>query len=265
MTTTALNEPLRETLRDREAGSMAARVATFVYGLVAYLAFFVTITYAIGWVGNWVVPKGIDDGTPGPLVPSLIVNGLMLCAFVVQHTIMARPAFKRWWTRYVPKAVERSTFVLLASAILLVTFWQWRPLPEIVWRVENPAASYALQGLSLLGWGIVFASSAMISHFDLFGLRQVWFRLRARAYEPVGFRLVGLYKLVRHPLMVGFLIAFWATPTMTVGHLFFAIMTTGYIFFGTHVEERDLIREHGENYLGYRRRVRGFLPIPRRA
>ncbi len=249
------------------AGMMSrmGRFAVVVYGLAAYATFLAAFTYAIGFVGNWVVPKGIDDGSPGALVPSLLINGILLCAFVVQHTVMARPAFKRWWVRIVPAAIERSTFVLLASVILLVTFWQWRPLPGVVWTVESTAGRYALVGLSLLGWGTVLLSSFMVSHFDLFGLRQVWFALRARAYRPVGFRLRGLYRLVRHPLMVGFLIAFWATPDMSVGHLFFAVMTTAYIFFGTHVEERDLITEHGESYLGYRRKVRGFVPIPKRA
>lgn len=155
--------------------------------------------------------------------------------------------------------------MLFASACLALLFWQWRPLPEIVWEATNPIAVWGLRALSLGGWAIVLLASFMVSHFDLFGLRQVWFRLRERAYEPVGFRLVGFYELVRHPLMIGFLIFFWATPVMTVGHLFFAIMTTGYIFFGTHVEERDLVAAHGEDYLAYRRKVRGFIPIPRRA
>jgi methanethiol S-methyltransferase len=262
MTMQTINSPMDVLERESDSG-VGARIAIFSYGLLAYSLFFFTFCYAIGFVGNWIVPKGIDGGAVGPLVPSLIINGLLLSLFVVQHTIMARPAFKRWWVKYVPASIERSTFVLLASSILLLTFWQWRPLPDIVWKVSHPAAYYGLSALSLAGWGIVLIASFMVSHFDLFGLRQVWFRLRARAYRPVGFRLVGFYKLVRHPLMVGFLIAFWATPTMTVGHLFFAIMTTLYIFFGTHIEERDLIKEHGESYMEYRRKVRGFVPIPR--
>lgn len=243
----------------------AAGALIFAYGALAYAAFLVAFLYAMGFVGNWLVPKSIDTGTAGSLLPSLVINGLLLSLFVVQHTIMARPAFKRWWTTIIPKAMERSTFVLLASSILLLTFWQWRPLPTIVWEFTHPAAWWGLTAVSLMGWGIVLLASFMVSHFDLFGLRQVWFRLRERTYRPVGFRLVGLYKLVRHPLMVGFLIAFWATPVMTVGHLFFAIMTTGYILFGTWVEERDLVAEHGEDYINYRRRVRGLVPLPRKA
>lgn len=241
----------------------AAGIATFAYGFLSYSAFFVTFLYAIGFVGNWLVPKSIDSGAPGPLVPSLLINGALLCVFVVQHTVMARPAFKRWWTRIIPAAAERSTFVLLASASLALIFWQWRPAPGVVWSVEHPAMVWGLSALSLGGYLIVLGSSFLINHFDLFGLRQVWLRLREREYQPVGFRLMGIYKLVRHPLMLGFLIAFWATPHMTVGHLFFAIMTTGYILFGIHMEERDLVAEHGERYLEYRRNVRGLIPLPR--
>jgi protein-S-isoprenylcysteine O-methyltransferase Ste14 len=243
--------------------SGAGRIGIFAFGVLAYGSFLVAFCYAIGFVGNWVVPKSIDSGTAGALVPSLLVNGALLVAFVVQHTIMARPGFKRWWTGIVPPAMERSIFVLLASTILLVLFWQWRPLPGVVWQANHPIAVWGLSGVSLLGWGLVLYSSFLINHFDLFGLRQVWLALRAVAYRPVGFRLIGIYKLVRHPLMLGFLIAFWATPVMTVGHLFFAVMTTGYILFGTHMEERDLVAEHGEKYLEYRRGVRGLVPLPR--
>ncbi|HMN40057.1 MAG TPA: hypothetical protein PKE29_04375 [Phycisphaerales bacterium] len=239
-------------------------IATFVYGLLAYAAFFGTILYAIGFVGNWFVPKSIDSGTGGALLPSLLVNIALLCVFVAQHTIMARPGFKRRITTIIPASIERSTFVLLASASLMLLFWLWQPLPTIVWRVTHPFAVSALIGLSLVGWGIVFAASCMVSHWDLFGLRQVWFRLQERAYRPVGFRLVGLYRLVRHPLMLGFLIAFWSTPIMTLGHLFFAIMVTAYIRLGTWMEERDLLAEHGEQYLAYRRAVPGIIPLPRR-
>lgn len=238
------------------------RVLTLAYGFVCYLSFVVAFGYAIGFVGNWVVPKGIDDGRPGPLMPSLLINGALLSLFVIQHTIMARPAFKRWWTKIIPQSIERSTFVLLASSILLLTFWQWRPLPQVIWSVGGWAGT-ALSIISLCGYAIVFIASCTISHFDLFGLRQTWIRFKDRAYAPVGFRLAGFYRLVRHPLMVGFLIAFWATPKMSVGHLFFSIMTTLYIFMGTHVEERDLIAEHGERYLEYKRNVHGFLPIPK--
>lgn len=243
----------------------ASRIATMAYGLLAYAMFFGTILYAIGWVGNWFVPKSIDSGAAAGLGEALTVNTLLLLLFVVQHTVMARPAFKAWWMRYVPRSIERSTFVIAASSCLILTFFLWRPLPTPVWEVTHPVAWWALTALSVFGWGLVFASSFMVSHWDLFGLRQTWFRFRGERYRPVGFRLVGMYKLVRHPLMVGFLIAFWSTPVMSLGHLFFAVMTTGYIFFGTWIEERDLIAEHGEDYLAYRRKVRGFVPLPKAA
>ncbi|QOJ01824.1 MAG: isoprenylcysteine carboxylmethyltransferase family protein [Phycisphaeraceae bacterium] len=243
----------------------AGGVVVFAYGLLAYAAFFGTILYAIGFVGNWFVPKSIDSGAGAGYAEAILVNGGILVLFVAQHTVMARSWFKAWWTRIIPASIERSTFVFLASAILMALFWQWRPLPGVVWSVEHPAAVYGLNALSLAGWGVVFASSFMVSHFDLFGLRQSLFGLLGLRYRPVGFRLVGLYKVVRHPLMVGFLIAFWSAPTMTEGRLLFAALTTGYIFFGTWIEERSLIAEHGETYEAYRRRVRGFIPIPRSA
>ncbi len=243
-------------------GPLSARLGVALYGLASYAVFFFAFCYAIGFVGNWLVPKGIDDGTPIGLVPSLLINGALLSVFVVQHTVMARPAFKRWWNTIVPEGTERATFVLLASASLLLVFWQWKPLPQIVWHVEG-VLGWALAGVSLTGWLIVLGSSFLINHFDLFGLRQVWLRFLGKGYTPVGFRLMGLYKVVRHPLMMGFLIAFWATPTMTAGHLFFAVMTTGYIAFGVWMEERDLIAEHGEDYLEYKRNVRGVVPLPR--
>jgi protein-S-isoprenylcysteine O-methyltransferase Ste14 len=259
--TTELNQGLERT---RDPG-LAGRVAVLAYGAVAYAAFLVAFLYAVGFVGNWVVPKSIDSGRPGALVPSLLINGGLLSLFVIQHTVMARPAFKRAWTRVIPRAAERSTFVLLASSILLLIFWQWRPLPQVVWEVRAPLPAAALTGISLLGYGIVLAASFMVSHLDLFGLRQSWLEFRGRLYRPVGFRLVGLYRLVRHPLMLGFLIAFWAAPLMTVGHLFFAIMTTGYIVMGIWFEERDLVAAHGESYRRYRRTTRAVRPLPRRA
>lgn len=258
--TTDLNHELHRT----GAPGLAGRVLIMAYGALAYTLFLAAFLYAMGFVGNWFVPKGVDSGTPGALVPSLLINGLLLSLFVIQHTIMARPAFKLAWTGIIPRAAERSTFVLLASSILLFIFWQWRPLPEIVWEVKRPVAAGALTALSLMGWGIVLAASFMVSHFDLFGLRQSWLEFRGKLYRPIGFRLVGLYKLVRHPLMLGFLIAFWATPVMTVGHLFFAIMTTGYIIMGIWFEERDLVAEHGESYREYRRTTRAVVPLPKR-
>jgi protein-S-isoprenylcysteine O-methyltransferase Ste14 len=237
-----------------------AGLGVMAYGLLAYGAFFVIFAYMIGFVGNWLVPKSIDSGVPSPLAEALLVNCSILALFVLQHTIMARRWFKAWWTRVIPASMERSTFVLAASLILMLLVWQWRPLPGVVWHVGDPAGRVARIALSLLGWAIVFASSWMVSHLDLFGLRQVACRLIGRPYEPIGFRLRGLYRVVRHPLMVGFLIAFWATPTMTWGRLLFAGLCTAYILFGTWIEERDLIAEHGERYEAYRRAVPGFVP-----
>lgn len=250
--------------RTAPLGPIGRRVAP-AYGAVAYAAFVASFSYAIGFVGNWIVPKTIDSGASGPVGRSLLVNAALLGLFAVQHTVMARPGFKRWLTRCVPASMERSTFVLAASAALGLMMWQWRPLPQIVWHAGTPAISWGLQALSLAGWALAIVSTFLISHFDLFGLRQVWLGATNRSYEPVGFRLIGPYRLVRHPLMVGLLIGFWATPTMTLGHLFFSIMTTLYILVGVWFEERDLVREHGEAYESYRRRVRGFVPMPRRA
>jgi protein-S-isoprenylcysteine O-methyltransferase Ste14 len=255
--------PIHALIEWKATGSIGSRLAILAFGLIAYAAFFGTILYSIGFVGGFVVPKTMNSGTPGALIPSLLINGSMLFVFVVQHTIMARPRFKSWFTKFVPEAMERSVFVLLASGILAGTYLFWQPLPEVVWSVENSIVANGLIGLSMIGWVIVFASSFMVSHFDLFGVRQVLTNAAGRDYRPIAFRLVGLYKLVRHPLMLGFLIAFWATPVMTVGHLFFAIMTTGYIVFGTWIEERDLVAAFGENYLEYRRKVRGLIPLPK--
>jgi len=258
MATTLMERPVQQ---DRAEGGLGG-VLTLAYGLVAYGAFLGVILYAIGFVGNRLVPKSIDSGAAGPIGQSLLINGALLAAFALQHTIMARPAFKRWWTRIIPKSAERSSFVLVASALLGLLFWQWRPLPQTMWSVSG-ATAFALTTVSAAGWAIFFVASFTISHLDLFGVRQTWSRFRNRPYTEVGFRLAGLYRLVRHPLMVGFLIAVWATPTMSAGHLFFAVMTTGYILFGVWMEERDLIAEHGERYLNYKRRVRGLIPLPK--
>lgn len=236
------------------------RILIFLYGVIAYATFFITFCYAIGFVGNWIVPKSIDSGETIGVIPSLLINSGLLMLFVVQHTIMARPGFKKWWTNIIPRSMERSTFVLLASGILLLTFWQWKPLPTIVWDVQAFVPRTVLMALSLTGYMVVLYSSFLIDHFDLFGLRQVFLYLRNREYTQHKFMERSLYKVVRHPLMLGFLMAFWFTPTMTVGHLFFAIMTTGYILFGTAIEERDLVKQHGEDYLEYRRRTPALFP-----
>lgn len=247
-----------------ETGDALPRAATLAFGVFAYTAFLATFLYLVGFVGNWLVPKSIDSGPRGGLVESFAVNTGLLLLFGLQHSLMARPWFKRAWTRVVPGAIERSCYVLATCVVLAVMVWLWRPLPQQVWSVTRPAARITIDALCLLGWTIVLVKSFAINHFDLFGLRQVWLRWRGRAYTPVGFRLVGLYRFVRHPLMLGFLIAFWAAPVMTVGRLVFALLVTGYILVGTHLEENDLAAEHGEGYLAYQRRVPGLIPLPGR-
>ncbi len=235
-----------------------------LYGIIGYASFLIAILYAIGFLGGFVVPKPINTGDSAPPALSVLIDSLLLGLFAVQHTIMARPAFKKWWTRFIPVAIERSTFVLIASLIFLLLFWQWRPLPTVVWSVEHSVAKALLVGLSLAGWALVFYSSFLIDHFDLFGLRQTFFHWRGRTYSHPAFQQPLLYRLVRNPLMLGFLIAFWSTPVMTQGHLLFAALATAYIFVGIQFEERDLLRILGENYRRYRQRTPMLLPWPRR-
>jgi protein-S-isoprenylcysteine O-methyltransferase Ste14 len=236
------------------------RVIAFVYGLAAYLVFFVTFLYAIGFVQGLVVPKTIDSGAAGPLVEAIIVNLLLMSLFAVQHSVMARKQFKAWWTQYVPKSVERSTYVLFASLALALLFWQWRPMPDIVWQVDSSQAAVAIMALSFVGWLLALTSTFLINHFELFGLHQVMNNLAGGGMPTPRFKTPMLYKVVRHPIYLGFIVAFWAAPTMTVGHALFAAVTTAYIFVGIWLEERDLIEMFGDEYGRYRQRVAMLVP-----
>ena len=236
------------------------RFAGLVYGAICYLLFLVAFLYAIGFVGNFLVPKSIDSGISEPLGSALLVNALLLGLFAVQHSIMARPWFKRFWTKIVPGQLERSTFVLLASLILLLLYWQWRPIADPVWEISNNIGAAAVWALFCLGWIIVLISTFLIDHWHLFGLRQVMNYLKQREESSAEFTTRGLYRFLRHPIMLGFIIAFWAVPVMSIGHLIFAVATTGYIIVGILLEENDLVHVFGTTYMNYRKRVPMLIP-----
>ncbi len=235
------------------------RFLILLYGVVCYAVFFLTFLYAIGFVGNFGVPKSMDSPRDTGLWAALLIDLGLLAVFALQHSVMARPAFKRAWTRVIPESAERSTYTLLSSLALILLFWQWRPLGGVIWNVEDEAGRVVLHTLCAFGWTLVLIATFLIHHFDLFGLRQVWLQFRGRPYRPLPFKTPGPYRLVRHPLYVGWFFAFWATPTMTLTHLVFALMTTAYILVAIRLEERDLIDALPE-YAQYRREVPMLLP-----
>jgi protein-S-isoprenylcysteine O-methyltransferase Ste14 len=240
---------------------MFKRILFFTYGSLCYLIFLGTFLYAVCFIGNFGVPRTLDGAASGPLGISFAIDAGLLALFAVQHSVMARKWFKDWWTRIVPKEVERSTYVLFSSLALILLFTLWRPLGGVVWSVEDPVGRLVLRGLFAFGWGLVLVSTFLINHFDLFGLRQVWLYLLGRPYKTLRFGTPGPYRLVRHPLYVGWFFAFWMTPVMTFAHLLFSVATTAYILLAIQFEERDLAREHGEAYQAYRRSVPMLVPF----
>ena len=242
-----------------------SRFLILLFGLFSYGIFLFAFLYQIGFVASMIVPKAINDGAvlSKPLAASIDV--LLLGLFAIQHTIMARIAFKRWWTTIVSESIERSIFVLSTSLLLLLMNWQWRPLPEIVWQVESTIGRNLLYAVAFAGWGLVLYATFLINHFDLFGLRQVWLHFTGRPNTQIKFKETVLYRWLRHPLMLGFIIAFWATPDMTQGHLLFAAVTTAYVLIAIQIEERTLVALHGDDYLQYQRRVSMIIPRPPRS
>ena len=249
-----------QAISEEMKGSPVGRFLAFVYGFASYAIFFVTFLYAIGFVSGLMVPKTIDSGAVGPMPEAIIVDLVLMSVFAIQHSVMARRQFKQWWTRLVPKPVERSTYVLFSSLALVLLFWQWRPIPAVVWEITNPAIATALLGLSLIGWLIVLTSTFLINHFELFGMHQVTSNLTGHPMPEPRFRTPLYYKFVRHPIYLGFIIAFWAAAVMTTGHLLFAAVTTAYIFVGIFLEERDLVDLFGDDYRRYKDRVSMLLP-----
>jgi len=242
---------------------MIGRLLSFAYGLLAYVLFLMAFLYSVGFVGNFAVPKSIDSGPVLPLGNALTIDAALLALFAIQHSVMARRGFKQWWTRIVPEPIERSTYVLISSLLLALLFWQWRPILAVVWEIESPLIRAVVQTMFWLGWLVVLLSTFMIDHFELFGLRQVYFHLMGKKAAAPAFVTPGFYRLVRHPILLGFLISFWAAPTMTAGRAIFAVATTAYMVAAIQLEERDLIETFGDAYREYRKRVAMLIPRPK--
>ncbi len=240
------------------------RILFFLYGVICYLMFLGTFLYSIGFVGNFIVPKSMDVGPGTPLAQALLINVLLLGVFAVQHSVMARREFKKKWTRIVPVTIERSTYVLASNLALILLFWQWRPMGSVIWDLSNSTWGTLLIAISLMGWLVVLISTFLIDHFELFGLKQVYFNLIGRKILDCEFKKPGLYKFVRHPIYFGFAVAFWATPIMTTAHLLFAVGTLGYMLIGIFLEEKDLVSLHGSEYENYKSEVSRFVPLPPR-
>lgn len=238
-----------------------AGILTVIYGVIAYLAGVLTLIYAIGFVGDFIVPKTINSGTGTGTTTAVIINLLVLTLFALQHSVMARPAFKKWWTQFIPESIERSTYVLSTAIVLVILYWQWRPMTDVIWQVDSSFAVMLINALFWSGWIFLFASTFMISHTDLFGLRQVYLKFKDEEYSNPGFRISGFYKFVRHPIMTGIIIAFWSTPHMTAGHLLFAAVSTAYILLALQFEEHDLMNLLGEKYADYKGQVSMLLPL----
>lgn len=238
------------------------KILAFIYGIIAYVVFLVAFLYAIGFVGNIIVPKSISSGEDSSLVHAIVINLCLLSLFAIQHSIMARPAFKKWFTSIISPAVERSTYVLLSSAILLLLYWKWQPLTTVVWNFEGHFIAMILTATYFLGWGIVFLSTFMINHFELFGLKQIFENFKNIDPTSPKFQTNFFYKIVRHPIMLGFVIAFWSTPLMTLGHLLFSVITTAYIFVAVKfLEEKDLKKAIGAEYEAYQKKVPMIIPF----
>ncbi len=236
------------------------RIAFFIYGTLSYLFFLGIFLYAMGFLGNFGVPNTIDGQPQVSIWQALAINTLLLGLFAVQHSVMARQSFKRWWTRYIPKPIERTTYVLCTNIALALLFYAWQPMGGEIWQIQHPMGQVMLYGVFALGWGLVFIATLLINHFDLFGIRQVWLYLQKQAYTPLPFKTPALYRHVRHPLYVGWLLVFWATPTMTSAHLMFAVTTTIYILMAIQWEEKDLVAIHGQAYADYQQRVPMLIP-----